>query len=35
MIGEQAGLDLNILGRLIGVPTEMLIRFVLTITGQT
>lgn len=35
MIGQQAGLDLNILSRLIGVPTEMLIRFVLTITGQT
>jgi Zn-dependent protease len=35
MIGEQAGLDLNILSRLISGPTEMLIRFVLTITGQT
>ncbi|MGH7061471.1 MAG: site-2 protease family protein, partial [Stellaceae bacterium] len=35
MIGEKAGLDLNILSRLISGPTEMLIRFVLTITGQT
>ena len=35
MVGAQAGLNLNILGRLIGVPTEMLIRFVLAITGQT
>ncbi|HEY1298936.1 MAG TPA: site-2 protease family protein [Stellaceae bacterium] len=35
MVGAQAGLNLNILGRVIGVPTEMLIRFVLAVTGQT
>ncbi len=33
-VGEQTGLNLNILNRLIGGPTEALIRFVLTITGQ-
>ena len=33
-IGEQTGFNLNILSRLIGGPTEALIRFVLTITGQ-
>jgi Zn-dependent protease len=34
-VGEQTGRDLNILGWLIGAPTEVLIRFVLTITGQS
>ena len=33
-VGEQTGHDLNILAWLIGAPTEALIRFVLTITGQ-
>jgi Zn-dependent protease len=34
-VGEQTGRDLNILGWLIGAPTEVLIRFILTITGQS
>jgi Zn-dependent protease len=34
-IGEQIGHNLNILGWLIGAPTEALIRFVLAITGQS
>jgi Zn-dependent protease len=33
-VGEQTGYNLNILGWLIGAPTEALIRFVLAITGQ-
>jgi Zn-dependent protease len=32
--GEQTGLDLNIFGWLIGVPAELLYRFVITITGH-
>ena len=34
-VGEKTGLNLNILGWLIGAPTEALIRFVLAITGQS
>ena len=34
-VGEQTGHDFNILAWLIGVPAEALIRFVLTITGQS
>jgi Zn-dependent protease len=34
-VGEQTGYNLNILGWLIGGPTEALIRFVLAITGQS
>jgi len=34
-VGEQTGNNLNILGWLIGRPTEALIRFVLAITGQS
>jgi Zn-dependent protease len=34
-VGEQTGYNLNILGWLIGAPSEALIRFVLTITGQS
>ena len=34
-VGEQTGHNLNILGWLIGRPTEALIRFVLAITGQS
>jgi Zn-dependent protease len=34
-IGEQTGHNLNILGWLIGAPTEALIRFILAITGQS
>ena len=33
-VGERTGLDLNVLGWLIGVPAEALYQFVLTITGQ-
>jgi Zn-dependent protease len=33
-VGKQTGYNLNILGWLIGAPTEVLIQFVLTITGQ-
>ena len=33
-LGEQTGFGFNILGWLIGVPAEALIRFVLAITGQ-
>ena len=33
-VGNQIGFDLNMLGWLIGVPTEALIRLVLAITGQ-
>jgi len=33
-IGAQTGYNLNVLTWLIGAPTEALIRFVLTITGQ-
>ena len=33
-VGEQTGHNLNILGWLIGAPTEALIRFILAITGQ-
>jgi Zn-dependent protease len=34
-VAEQTGYDFNILGWLIGAPTEALIRFVLAITGQS
>jgi Zn-dependent protease len=34
-VGEQTGYNLNILGWLIGTPTEALIRFILAITGQS
>jgi len=34
-VGEQTGHNLNILGWLIGAPTEALIRFILAITGQS
>jgi Zn-dependent protease len=34
-VGEQTGHNLNILGWLIGAPTEALIRFVLAVTGQS
>jgi Zn-dependent protease len=34
-VGEQTGRDLNILGWLIGTPTEALIRFILAITGRS
>ena len=34
-VGEQTGRDLNILGWLIGAPTEVLIQFILAITGQS
>ena len=34
-LGEQIGLDLNILGWLIAAPTGVLIRFVLAVTGQS
>ena len=34
-VGEQTGYNLNILGWLIGAPTEALIRFILAITGQS
>lgn len=34
-VGQQTGLNLNILGWLIGVPAEALYQFVLTITGHT
>ena len=34
-LGEQIGHDFNILSWLIGAPTEALIRFVLTVTGQS
>ena len=33
-LGERTGLDLNILGYLIGVPADALYDFVLTITGR-
>ena len=33
-LGAQTGLDLDVAGRLIGAPTNALIRFVLAITGQ-
>jgi len=33
-VGERTGLNLNILAYVIGVPTEALIHFVLTLTGQ-
>ncbi len=33
-IGERAGFDFDIIGRVIGAPTEGLIRFILMITGQ-
>lgn len=33
-VGGQIGLNLNILGYVIGVPTQALINFVLTLTGQ-
>jgi Zn-dependent protease len=33
-VGEQTGIDLNILGWLIGVPADGLYQFVLRITGQ-
>ena len=33
-IGEQIGLNLNILAYVIGVPMQALINFVLTLTGQ-
>jgi Zn-dependent protease len=34
-VGQQIGHNLNILGWLIGTPTDALIRFVLAITGQS
>jgi Zn-dependent protease len=34
-VGQQTGHNLNILGWLIGAPTEALIRFILAITGQS
>jgi len=34
-VGEQTGHNLNILGWVIGAPTEALIRFVLAVTGQS
>jgi Zn-dependent protease len=34
-VGEQTGHNLNILGWLIGAPSDALIRFVLAITGQS
>ena len=34
-VGEQTGHNLNILGWLIGAPTEALIRFILAITWQS
>ncbi len=33
-VGQQLGLDLNLLGWLIGGPTQALIRLVLAVTGQ-
>jgi len=33
-VGQQTGLNLNLLGWLIGVPAEALYEFVLTITGH-
>jgi Zn-dependent protease len=33
-IGERAGFEFDIIGRVIGAPTEGLIRFILMITGQ-
>ena len=33
-VGEQTGLDINVLGWLIGVPAEALYQFVLAITGH-
>ena len=33
-VGQQTGLNLNVLGWLIGVPAEALYEFVLTITGH-
>ena len=33
-LGQKAGLDLNILGWLVGVPADALYNFVLTITGH-
>jgi Zn-dependent protease len=34
-VGEQTGHNLNILGWVIGAPTDALIRFVLAVTGQS
>jgi Zn-dependent protease len=34
-LGGQLGLNLNVLGWLVGVPAEALIRFILAITGQS
>jgi len=34
-VGEQTGHNLNVLGWLIGAPTEALIRLILAITGQS
>jgi Zn-dependent protease len=34
-VGEQTGHNLNILGWLIGAPTQALIQFILAITGQS
>jgi Zn-dependent protease len=33
-LGQQTGINLNILGWLIGVPADALYQFVLTITGH-
>jgi len=33
-LGTRTGLDLNILGWLIGVPADALYQFILTITGH-
>ena len=35
LIGEQAGVNLNVLGWLIGEPADALYQFVLWITGHT
>jgi Zn-dependent protease len=34
-VGSQIGLDLNLLGRVIAGPTDLLIRLVLAVTGQS
>jgi hypothetical protein len=34
MLGAQMGIDLNIISRLIGVPTEAIIRAIVQLTGN-
>jgi hypothetical protein len=34
MLGQQMGLDLNIISHLIGAPIEGLLRFILWLTGN-